>query len=1379
MPSSFGALLRQYRRTAGLTQRALAEKARLDFSYISKLENNKIPPPAADTIILLCSILGVPADNLLALAGKLPSEIEDTIGASASAQAFLREAQALTDQQWRQLSSRLSQIDPRSRRNILPIYANAYDLAQWAGRFDSFGLLPELVHRLVRATVKDIISFSMSSKEGTRIGGYDGILETEHGNEFVPAGLSVWEMGVNADPKQKADKDYKKRTDNPLHIQPSDAIFIFVTPRQWPGKASWVAEKRQEGKWRDVRALDADDLEAWLIDAPVVHAWISRLIGKDPGNVQDLTSFWDDWRRATEPPLSPKLLLAGRERAAEQLTQQLQAPASTLAVRADAPEEALAYIAAVFNLLPEAERQALFVRTIIVSSADAWSQIILTLQPLILIPMFTPVEPVSATRRGHHVLVPVGPETAETSGMIVLPRLARRPVETELLEMGVNQNEAADLASLAHRSLVALRRRLAVSPALQQPAWAERRQARARLPALLAGRWDARSEGDKTALAALAGRSYEDVEVDLIGYTLVSDPPIRRVGTVWFLTSREDAWQLLARLLTQKDWERFRLTAVTVLATLDPALKLPIEDRWLAGVKNAARPHSDLLREGLAEMLAIMATQPVPDMAGGGSSDRLADVIVKQLLLQANSDQSGEIWLSIADILPSLAEAAPETFLDALEIATKEPDPVIRQLFIDQSSNWFSAQSPRVHLLWALEQLAWSKNYMSRAALYLARLVRLEPQGGRSADRPGSSLRSIFVPWCPQTAATFEDRLHVLDFLRKHEPAASWQLMLALLPSLHDTVDPNSAPRWHDNWKPEEATTFTYAELWLAADAILVRLLEDAKMDLGRICEIEERLENLPPDLREKMYQHLESLDPSVFEINDRERLCKQIRKQIADHRRFSHAEWAMPNEDIERLRGIYEHFEPEDLIRQVAPLFTGVPHLLDAPHLTADLDREKQNDAAYQAQVAAARSVYEEQGLPGLWALGEVAEKAAVLGYVLGRSGAAETEEVLILQELDSSDQKRRSIAEAYVEARFFIKGWEWVDRQLATNSFLSTPAHRANFFLNLPRQAETWNRLEQWDEETKSLYWSQVYSLVREPGDCLRAAEQLQVYGRVWDALELVAHYLKIVRPGADFVLKLLETALTIPLPTPPNQALFYEIPQLLTYLEQDAEVDETRLAVVEWKLMPLLGYELHPLKTLYRQLATDPQFFVELVSLVYRASDEAPSQLSAQQKALAEIAHRLLRSANVVPGMQDTGQVDPTRLQAWLEEVRQTLTERKRETVGDHAIGQLLSHASSGSDGIWPLEVIRDLLEEIRSEDIEQAMILGIYNARGVTWRGVLDGGDQERRLAEQYRSQAQTMQVQWPRTASMLRKLAQMYEEEARLHDRESDLRQSGW
>ncbi len=103
---TFGAVLRARRREAGLTQRELAERAGLDFTYISKLENDRVPPPAADTVVLLCVVLGVRPEELLALTGKIPSDVQELVSSSPAAQEFLRAAslRGLSDDEWRRLS---------------------------------------------------------------------------------------------------------------------------------------------------------------------------------------------------------------------------------------------------------------------------------------------------------------------------------------------------------------------------------------------------------------------------------------------------------------------------------------------------------------------------------------------------------------------------------------------------------------------------------------------------------------------------------------------------------------------------------------------------------------------------------------------------------------------------------------------------------------------------------------------------------------------------------------------------------------------------------------------------------------------------------------------------------------------------------------------------------------------------------------------------------------------------------------------------------------------------------------------------------------------------------------------------------------------------
>lgn len=112
MPQEFGPALRDRRRAAGLSQRELAARTGLDFSYISKVENGRVPPPAADTIVALCQVLDTPPEALLALTRKIPSAVHQTVSSSPAAQQFLRAAQqlALTDQEWAQLGQALHRL---------------------------------------------------------------------------------------------------------------------------------------------------------------------------------------------------------------------------------------------------------------------------------------------------------------------------------------------------------------------------------------------------------------------------------------------------------------------------------------------------------------------------------------------------------------------------------------------------------------------------------------------------------------------------------------------------------------------------------------------------------------------------------------------------------------------------------------------------------------------------------------------------------------------------------------------------------------------------------------------------------------------------------------------------------------------------------------------------------------------------------------------------------------------------------------------------------------------------------------------------------------------------------------------------------------------
>jgi len=75
----FGKRLRELRKRAGLSLRELGNKVSVDFSYLSKIENGTLPPPSERVIRELAETLNTEYDELLTLAGIIPSDIAEIL----------------------------------------------------------------------------------------------------------------------------------------------------------------------------------------------------------------------------------------------------------------------------------------------------------------------------------------------------------------------------------------------------------------------------------------------------------------------------------------------------------------------------------------------------------------------------------------------------------------------------------------------------------------------------------------------------------------------------------------------------------------------------------------------------------------------------------------------------------------------------------------------------------------------------------------------------------------------------------------------------------------------------------------------------------------------------------------------------------------------------------------------------------------------------------------------------------------------------------------------------------------------------------------------------------------------------------------------------
>lgn len=451
------------------------------------------------------------------------------------------------------------------------LLANATDLTIWANRRVAQGDLPQLIRRLILGTVIDVEKISFRSQEGIQLVGWDGIVEVSSGNAFVPDGSSVWEMGTNQKIKDKAESDYSTRSSDPLGIQPSEATYVFVTPRRWSGKEDWIKEKNEDGIWKEVRAIDADDIETWLQLTPPIHTWLSALLGTYPDEVIDLESFWRDWTRATRPNLTSQLIIGGRDEVVKSIHEWINQPAGLLSLHVDTQEEALALFAAALSQLPDNKKEIIFARSIVINDASAWRWATAAGQNLLLIPLFQNANIALGLENDHHVFIPTWRGITPAENSVVAPRINRDAAKDALLAMGYQKSQAENLATVARRSLLSLRRKLAIGGKLQTPSWAKPEMAYRITPAMLAGQWNIENEGDKAILAILANQPYDEVERILVRWANEPDPPVRQVGNVWFIVSKDDAWTLLSSMLTTNDLERFKDVVMEVLSSSDPA----------------------------------------------------------------------------------------------------------------------------------------------------------------------------------------------------------------------------------------------------------------------------------------------------------------------------------------------------------------------------------------------------------------------------------------------------------------------------------------------------------------------------------------------------------------------------------------------------------------------------------------------------------------------------------------------------------------------------------------------------------------------------------------------------------------------------------------
>ena len=1249
----------------------------------------------------------------------------------------------------------------------------AEDLSRYANSYISRGVIPELVYHLVRQSISEGDVCRIPYGDSIKQQGLDGVVECTYNDlSFVPEGRSYWEIGTGVGSKKKATDDLIKRTEQVAESVRRNTSFVFVTPRSsgsW--EEAWLAEHAEDG-WKEIRIVDGVKLADWLREFPAIALWLATKIGiipKESGITTPMEYWKENFCRGQDaaPLLPPSLYTATRENACRALEEVFTGKQQCLFICPESEDGVNDFVAAYFASSKDEKIKKYANQCLFISEPEAWKSIAGLRKPHILV-ADTELDldserqdlRVFAENRGHRLVIPLFGSLSDPNAKVVkLPSPIQYQIEEILRNEKFSDIRARELAQIGNRRLSALRRYIWGGSVPRYAKW-DCADDIARVNLL--GRWSDRNSADVQVLEnilEIEGRKGLGKLRSILSH---ADTPLARLDGKWRIVPRGEVWNTLGNRLSDEDLEHFQEMALLVLGERDPKFDLPKEERYAANVLGKELKYSGRLRKGVAETLALMGSRPEKlEQCSHGKAEAVAAYVVRNLLHEADWER----WAGLDPLMPLLAEAAPKVFLDAVEEALGDlGNTPFHAIFMQEGDGLFGGNY-MTGLLWGLECLAWSHDYLARVAVILADLASIDP-GGRYSNRPAQSFADIFLPWHLQTTASLDQRMVAIKVVLKEQPNVGWKLLLSLLPHSLGSTSGCYRPVWRNFIPADWEDGVLVSEYWAQIHMLAEFAAEMAHSDVERLMELMDRLSDLPQETQEVVLNHL--MSDHILRMPEPERVIiwEKLDGLVRRHRKFSNAQWALPKETITKIEQIANDITPADLMLRYRYLFSESDHDLFDEKGKYEEQRERLDE---KRRLALAEIMGDGDFARCL----DFAQKTAMpykVGQTLGGIASDRVEAEILPSQLTADDEVVKRVVAGFVWARFWQRGIQWVDELLKRN--WETPL-RAEFLLLLPFQGEIWERVSSYlGKSYEELYWKHVDVRMgvwkwEDPF----VIEKLIAYGRAGAVVTCLTYALDYEEGfDPDIVTRALIAVLENPQEI--EQLERYDTVELIKRLQSSTGVDIEALYQIEMNFLPWFDRLSGDVPVaLEKSLASDPAFFAEMIKYAFRSkndSADSAEQKDAQKQFLAERAYMLLNNWRSCPGIQEDGALNEEVFRNWVTEARRITEESGHDEIAQIELGKVLAYAPQDPGGLWIHKAVAAVLNERTTGRMRFNFMIALMNQRGVY---SFSHGSKERELARGYREKAEALDIAgYTRFATTMRELADQYDADAERDER---------
>lgn len=1211
-------------------------------------------------------------------------------------------------------------------------------------------IIVELVDRLVRASVSNPIECQFPKVIMEH--GFDGELNVKESPiQYIPNGYSCWEIGTNKDSSTKFKSDLQsseKKFQND-HYDKSNSTFVFVTPRLATGKFldktcrdTWIQDEIKKCGWGDIKIIDADSLCDWLSIYPTVAKWMAHEMNIPYEDIQPLEKYWDDVQRATrEHPLTPEIFLVNRAEAKERVNQFLDDHLNSLKLTTYYPTQIPDFVAAV--LQSRNDVNTWYSKTLVIDTQSAFQKMVSESVSHVFIVTFEVFDEekliTEATSRGHSVIYSGKPNrnSVTNSYTITLPDIPPEYISAELEKLGYGKLEAFNFAYKCFGNPSNLRTLISGYPV--NPTWnLENIDANTILSACLFGNWNGSYEGDRKIISDFVKKPYEDWIQEITNACLKCPQiPIYEENNIWRVTRKLEIWDLIRERVRAEQIQQFCKQAVQILQEIDPKYDLEPNERCMAAVLTRSPTYSSTLREGVADTLAFLVS---PLCQKNSGLDVNVQSIIQMSVHEILSAPNWKLYATLDRSIPLLAEAAPREFLNILRKNLKTP--FIKDL-IREAPNQFDQTSYLPGLIWGLERLAWSHDYLTQVIAILGDIIELEgtPYREKTAFR---ALKSVLWPPRPHTSAdSIKCKAAICSLLKKHPAIGS--VLIREETSLQNTYcDGGTKPKWRGDFFGERSNVVSLYPIY--CDIIHYLIGNDTDFTSNILSEYVFQI----GCVRRNILEYLENNDFSTILKSDKFQIWLEINKalmwisRIPDDKIYS-------QEEVERLSAISLKFMPDEPKYKHRSLFNPDNYSLLYSPGTSD------SDASMAPQIEALREIYSIGGITDILEFAKSTSVPGSVGYLFGKSAGTEDDTSLLPKYLTSPDEWKQKFIIGYCRGRFDKSTRGFVD-SLSITSW--TTEEMSVFFFSLPRMNKTWEYVSKIMGEEEKIYWEHMWPyLPKEEINWEYVLDKFLQYELPIQAIKCISSLLfDNQKVEVKHIIRSLKLLLEDKKMHPQIES--YEITQIMKYLAESKDADKEEVWKLEVDYFAVMDVQGRLHTTIFeRKLAESPEFFCEMLQFIYKSKNPQVTDLKPDTPVnVRNNISSLFQHWRVIPGTRDDGTFDKGAFLDWYHSAIKLCQKQGLDNAAFIEIGRIMTYAPEDPDGLWIHRTVANLLNEDDNESFRRHFSIGIINNDGAH---ISDGKWEEQR-AKDSREKADALDnAGYPIFAELMREISESY------------------